>query len=293
MDLKGICDMAKPLKEDHKDSFALSTVISQDGTKIGYRSFGRGPGLIVVHGGLTTSKEFTAFAHYLSDSFTVHILDRRGRGESGPQGSEYSMSKECEDINAVQEATGASYMFGHSYGGLVALETALANQTFAKIALYEPGVFIHSVPADWNWIAEYEDDMNRKDLRGAFTTFVRGASQTFLSRVPKWFAAFNLRIGIRGEHWNRISKLLPENLKEHREVQRLASTYRKYKAINSDVLFMSGNKSSESVHQMIREMNQTIKRSQMLSIPRLHHLSPENGYSPTQVAEPVKAFFIS
>jgi pimeloyl-ACP methyl ester carboxylesterase len=284
--------MAAAIKEDNMGSFTRSTVISQDGTAIGYRSMGHGPGLIVIPGALCTSEDFTQLAHYLSDSLTVHVLDRRGRGGSGPQGLEYSIQKECEDIKAVQDATGASYMFGHSYGGLAALETALLHQTFEKIALYEPGIFIHSVPEDWSWISQYEEDMKGKDYRGAFTTFVQGASQTFLSRVPKWFAKFNLWIGVRGEHWNRILQLLPENLNEHREVQRLASTYRKYEGIKVHVLLIAGMKSSESVHQMIQELNQTIKLSQKLLIPRLHHLSPENGYSPIQVAQPVKEFFL-
>jgi len=282
--------MVTTIKEEH--SFIRSTVISQDGTKIGYRSIGHGPGVIVVPGALTTSEQFTIFAHHLSDSLTVHILDRRGRGESGPQGPEYSISKECEDIRAVQDATGASYIFGHSYGGLATLEAALTNLTFTKIALYEPGVVIHSVPADWNWIAEYEKDMNQEDFRGAFTTFVQGASQTFLSRVPKWFAKLNLCIGIRGEHWNRIMRLLPENLNEHKEVRRLAPEYRKYEAIDAAVLLMSGQKSPKSEHQMIRELSQTIKGANVLTLPKLHHLSPENGYSPIQVAQPVKEFFL-
>ncbi|MCM3293549.1 hypothetical protein M3661_25945 [Paenibacillus sp. MER 180] len=72
-------------------------------------------------------------------------------------------------------------------------------------------------------------------------------------------------------------------------MQRLASTYRKYAAVHADVLLMSGYKSSESVHQMIREWNQTIMGSQMLAIPRLYHLSPENGYSAIQVAQPVRS----
>ncbi|WP_442602150.1 alpha/beta fold hydrolase [Paenibacillus sp. KN14-4R] len=284
--------MAQAMKEDYIDFFTRSTVTSKDGTTISYRSVGKGPSLIVVPGALTTSEQFTQLAYELSDSFTVHILDRRGRGGSGPQGPEYSITKECEDIMAVQVATGAYFIFGHSYGGLAVLETAWANQNFAKIALYEPGVVIHSEPAHWKWISEYEEDMSKKNFRGAFTTFVQGASQTFLSRVPKWFADFNLRIGIRGEHWNRIEQLLPENLNEHKEVQRLATTYRKYEVIQADVLLISGNKSPEPTHQMIHELNQTIKQSQMLSIPKLHHLSPENGYSPIQVAQPVKSFFL-
>ncbi|MCJ8014816.1 alpha/beta hydrolase [Paenibacillus sp. KQZ6P-2] len=285
--------MAKAITEAKMDQFTRSTVTSQDGTTIGYRSIGSGPGLIVVPGALTTSEQFTTFALHFADSLTVHIMDRRGRGESGPQGPDYSVNKECEDITALQEVTGASFLFGHSYGGLAALENALSNHSFVKIAVYEPGVVIHLEPSDWDWLAEYEEDMKKKDFRGAFTSFVRGAGQTFLSRVPKWFAKLNLCIGIRGEHWSRMQQLLPENLNEHKEVQRLSSSYGKYKAITADVLLMSGAKSANSVQHMIRELNQTIKQSKVLMIPGLHYLSPENGYSPIQVAQPVKEFFLS
>ena len=143
---------------------------------------------------------------------------------SGPQGINYSINKECEDVKSVQEATGATYVFGHSYGGLVALETARTN-IFKKMAVYEPGVFIKSTPTDWDWLPEYENDMNKKDFRGAFASFVRGAGHTPLKRLPKWYAKFILRLVIRGNHWNQIEKLLPENLIEHREVKRLESYF--------------------------------------------------------------------
>jgi Predicted hydrolases or acyltransferases (alpha/beta hydrolase superfamily) len=284
--------MTRSVQETNNDAFRLSTVHSQDGTKIGYRSIGHGPGLIVVPGVLTTSEQFTAFARSLSDSLTVHILDRRGRGESGPQGLEYSVKKECEDIRAVQDATGSVYIFGISYGGLLTLEAAWTHPTFAKIAVYEPGVLIHSVPADWRWLTEYEEDLNQQDLRGALTTFVQGEGKTFLTRVPKWLAKLILCIGVRGKRWNRISQLLSENLREQREIRRLASTYRTYEAIDNAVFLMAGGKSPELVHQMIGQLSQTIKGSESLIAPKLHHLSPENGHSPAQVAEPLRAFFL-
>jgi pimeloyl-ACP methyl ester carboxylesterase len=66
--------------------------------------------------------DYAAFARALAERFTVHTIERRGRGESGPQGDDYSIVKECEDVLAVRAATGASLLVGHSYGGLVALE---------------------------------------------------------------------------------------------------------------------------------------------------------------------------
>jgi pimeloyl-ACP methyl ester carboxylesterase len=123
--------------------FTKGTVISKDGTTIGYQSIGKGPGVIVLHGVFSTSEDFTRFAEELSDLFAVHIIDRRGRGMSGPQGKEYSISKECEDVKAVQAATGATYVFGHSFGGFLALEAAIRDIYFDKMVLFEPGVSIN------------------------------------------------------------------------------------------------------------------------------------------------------
>ena len=80
----------------------------------------------------------------------MHTIERRGRGGSGPQGDGYSIERECEDVAALQAATGATLLFGHSFGGLIALEAARRNKAFGKIAVYEPGVSIDgSLGVSW------------------------------------------------------------------------------------------------------------------------------------------------
>ncbi|MEH7108328.1 alpha/beta fold hydrolase [Bacillus sp. JJ1764] len=281
-------------KSTHQiDTFTQSTPTSQDGTEISYQSIGQGPGLILIHGALNDSRDLSMLAQELSDSFTVHIMDRRGRGMSGPQGSEYSIKKECEDIQAIQKVTGATNVFGHSYGGLVALETARAFQSFTKIALYEPGVSIDSLPSDWDWILKYEKAMNQKDFREAFTSFVRGAGHSPLTKMPNWYAKLILRMVIRGDHWLKIKELLPSNLCEHREVKRLEGTYNNYQIINANILLVSGGKSPEPVHQMIQTLSRTIKETQTLTLPKFHHLSPCNEHNPIEVARHLKKYFLS
>ncbi|KAB2336588.1 alpha/beta hydrolase [Cytobacillus depressus] len=275
------------------DTFTQSTLTSQDGTVISYQSIGQGPSLILIHGALNDSRDLSKLAQELSDSFTVHIIDRRGRGMSGPQGSEYSINKECEDIQALQKVTGAIYVFGHSYGGLVALETARTFQSFTKIALYEPGVSKSSLSTDWDWILQYEKAMNQKDFREAFTSFVRGAGHSPLTRMPNWYAKLILRMVIRGDHWIKIKELLPSNLCEHREVKRLEGTYTNYQIINANLLLVSGEKSPETVHHMIRILSRTIPKTQTLILPKLHHLSPCNEHNPIEVARHIKQYFLS
>ena len=51
------------------------------------------------------------------------------RGNSGPQGPRYSMDREVDDLHAVADAVGARMLFGHSYGGLIALTAARSTPT--------------------------------------------------------------------------------------------------------------------------------------------------------------------
>ncbi len=89
-------------------------VQSQDGTSIGYETVGAGDGLLVLGGAWRTSQDYLPFAHALAHSFTVHVIDRRGRRRSGPQGQAYAIERELEDVAAVQAHTQARLIFGHS-----------------------------------------------------------------------------------------------------------------------------------------------------------------------------------
>ncbi|MBN1321127.1 MAG: alpha/beta hydrolase [Thermoleophilia bacterium] len=85
-------------------------VLSQDGTSIGYLSTGEGQSVIVIPGVLSMATDYAVFARALSERFTVHTIERRGRGMSGPQGDDYSIVRECEDVLALQRHTGASLL---------------------------------------------------------------------------------------------------------------------------------------------------------------------------------------
>ena len=46
---------------------------SRDGTTIGYRQLGHGPGVIAVHGGMQAAQNLMKLALALADSFTVYL----------------------------------------------------------------------------------------------------------------------------------------------------------------------------------------------------------------------------
>jgi len=113
-------------------------VTSKDGTAIAFDRTGEGPPIVVVGGALSTRGAAETLAGLLTPSFTVYAYDRRGRGDSGDT-PPYAVERELEDIQALVEDAGESvFAFGHSSGGVLALEAAAQTLGISKLALYEP-----------------------------------------------------------------------------------------------------------------------------------------------------------
>jgi pimeloyl-ACP methyl ester carboxylesterase len=270
---------------------ATHTVGSRDGAKISYLTIGSGPSVMVIPGALSMAADYAAFGSVLADHFTVHIIERRGRGLSSPQGSDYSIRKECEDVLALQSQTGASLLIGHSYGGLVAMEVARANPSFTKAAVYEPAVSIHgSIPM--GWLPRYQQKLDQKDDTGAFVEFIRGMGPQYTRLLPRWYMRLLLPLIMSSHDRKQRLGLLHEGLREHQEVARLDSSYENYRAITADVLLMYGGKSDSSwVNLAIERLASVLPRSETREFPKLDHFGIDRK-APQAVAKAVSAYFL-
>src|SRR5216684_2568192 len=141
-----------------RESYVTETVNSADGTRIGYRQLGDGPGLVLVHGAMESAQSHMQLAVALADTFTVYLPDRRGRGLSGPYGKDYSIQKDVEDMDALLTKTGAHYVFGVSSGGLISLQAALTLSAIHKAAIYEPALIMNG-SASTAWLTRYDQEM--------------------------------------------------------------------------------------------------------------------------------------
>src|SRR5437588_10497247 len=129
---------AEEQKLIHKKGNTVKTVNSKDGTPIAFDQSGQGPALILVTGAFTTRADWSSLAASLAPHFSLFDYDRRGRGESGDT-MPYAVEREIEDIDAlITEAGGSAFVFGHSSGGVLALEAAVQlGEKVKKLAMYE------------------------------------------------------------------------------------------------------------------------------------------------------------
>jgi pimeloyl-ACP methyl ester carboxylesterase len=116
---------------------------SADGTRIGYVTSGTGPSLVMVHGATADHTALSGLVPLLEPHYTVHAVDRRGRGLSG-DGPSYDIGLEYADIAAVVDRVAAETgepvsLYGHSYGAVCALGASRLTPNLERLFLYEPG----------------------------------------------------------------------------------------------------------------------------------------------------------
>lgn len=255
----------------------IESVSSKDGTIINYQVLGNGPGLVILPGTSSSSKNYLPLATHLADQYTVYVIDRRGRNGSGPQGEEYNLKKECEDAIALIEKTQSHFLFGHSYGAIIALNVACQN-SLIKIALYKPPVSVNgSVPGEW--LIEFEQLLKKEDYIGAQVVLIKGLQLNSLpsSQILKFFKSH-----LTEDELNELKKLLPTVSKEIREVINLDSKSNQYAQVTAETLLMTGSKSPDFIHLAIHTLESILPNS------TTHVFLGQDHASPTRAPEPIK-----
>ncbi|MGD1035296.1 MAG: alpha/beta hydrolase [Candidatus Dormibacteria bacterium] len=278
-------------------SYTKDSVRSADGTTIGYRQFGQGPGVILVHGGMQASQDFVKLATELSDQFTIFVPDRRGRGMSGPFGDSYSVIRECEDVGALAEKSGAERIFGLSSGAIIALRASLTVPGLRQVALYEPPLSVNGSTPVW-WLPRYDREIAQGKTTQALITVFKGipVGPRFFLRSPRFILAPVLALLIRfvdrpeGDDVS-LEALVPTQHYDMIVVQDTADTMTDYRQVAADVLLLGGTKSPPFLKTSLDALELELPNVRRMTLEGLDHLSAANDGKPEVVAGDLERFF--
>ena len=154
--------------------FTTHAVSARGGTTIGYRQLGQGPGIVMLHGSMSSGYYHLELAEALSDAFTIYLPDRRGRGLSGAYQDGDGLQQEVGDLEAVLTRTGARNVFGVSVGAVIALQAALVLPAISELALYEPLLLPDAATAS-AMMTRYDQQMAAGKVAAALSTAMKGA----------------------------------------------------------------------------------------------------------------------
>lgn len=291
------------MSKDQK--YTKGFVTSKDGTTVGYRQMGNGPGLILLHGGISSSQYFMKLGAALSDEFIVYIPDRRGRGLSGPFGDNYSTQREVEDLATILKKTGAHYLFGGSSGGLIALQASLILSDIHKIALYEPLVYINKSEMDkFNEIVKlFDQQLADGEFTTAMVTSLNVYTQidpeeksSILYHLPSiiWKPIFGLILdvderNVKGDNVT-LKELMPTLKFDVQLVNETEGKLEIFKKVRAEVLLLNGSKSPIFLKHSTDALNKLLPHVKHIELEGLDHDSAQDYGKPEIIAQEIKRF---
>ena len=255
----------------------VSFVKSKDGTRIAVECTGKGPSLLIVHGGTGDRSRWKSLLPLFASHFTVCAMDRRGHGES-EAGSNYSLEKEFEDVvTVVNSRPGPVFVLGHSIGGLCALEAAFLTNKISKLVLYEPPLqdLDHTAVAD-----RMEKMIQAGDREQALVTFLR----EIVMISPDEIAAMK-----RQASWPGRVSGIDVQIREIRALGKYRFDAKRMRTLEAPTLLLTGSKTaSPQLKQAINSLKDSLPKRILVVFEGQEHNAMDR--IPQQFAETVTNF---
>jgi pimeloyl-ACP methyl ester carboxylesterase len=284
-----------------QEPYTTSSVTSADGTTIGYRQLGHGPGVVLLHGGASSGYNHLQLAELLADAFTVYLPDRRGRGLNGPYGEDYRIQKDVEDMDALLTKTGAHLVFGVSGGALIWLQAALTLVTIHKAVILEPPLLVND-SLSMNYLARYEREVQEGKLAAALITGMKGAQMgpRIMNAMPRWLLELLTNMAMKSEEKKGSGGYVP--MRElatmlHYDFQLVVEMSGKleiFKNVGAEILLLGGSKSPAYLKAAMDALEKVLPHVRRVELPGLDHAASWNtdrGGKPGPVAQALCGFF--
>jgi pimeloyl-ACP methyl ester carboxylesterase len=247
----------------------METITSADGTTIGYEATGSGPPLLLVHGTTADHTRWAGILPQLQQHFTVHAMDRRGRGASTDDPEGYDILREAGDVAAVVDAIGQPVdVVGHSYGAVCSLEAAVLTDGIRRLVLYEPplptGVPMYPPGLPDRMQALIDDG----ELEGALELFFRE-----VVRMPDHELVEYRELPV----WKQRIQLAPTIPREMAIDRSYSFDPKKFADLGVSVLLMLGGDSPPIFPAAIEAADAALPDSRVVVLPGQQHIAMDTN----------------
>ena len=250
-----------------------------------FREAGTGPGVVCLHSNASTSGQWRGLMDLLAPKFRVLAPDSydAGRSPQWPSDRVIRLQDEAALIEPVLARAGSPLtLVGHSYGGAVALITALANPGRVRaIVLYEPTLF---ALLDAETPAPNEAEGIRNAVADASFALDAGNQDAAAERfIDYWMGTGT---------WKRTpEQRKPPIVASVTNVRRWAhalftepTPLQAFRSLEVPVLYMVGKRSTPSAHGVTRLLATALPRVELVEFENLGHMGPVTHPDPVNEA---------
>lgn len=246
----------------------MHEVTSRDGTTIAFARSGSGPALLLVHGTTADHRRWSPISPRFEEHFTVHAMDRRGRGGSGDS-PDHDIMREAEDVAAVVEAIGEPVLLlGHSYGAIGSVEAALLTDRVSRLVLYEPPIPVGPPPYPPDVPDRMQALIDGGELEAALEVFMREVVRMpeheleGYRRLPMWQGRIQL------------APTIPRELTFDRSYRFRAE---RFAGLRVPTLLLLGGDSPPFFRQAIGVVDAALPNSSVVILPGQQHIAMDTN----------------
>jgi len=283
------------------ERYSTGSVVSKDGTIIGYRQVGNGPAVILLHGAMESAQSHMQVAQALADRFTIYLPDRRGRGLSGPYREDHSIETDVQDMAALLAKTGAHDVMGVSSGAIIWLQAALTLPAIRKAVIFEPPLPINgSLPTAF--MQRYDTEIEQGEVAAALVSAMKGTQmgppifnvipRTLLERLTTaMMASEEKKAGSQDVTMRMLAPTLHYDFQLATEVE---GALERFKGIRAEVLLLGGSKSPAYLKAGLDALEKVLPHVTRVELPGLGHGATGNtdrGGRPARAAQVLRQFF--
>jgi pimeloyl-ACP methyl ester carboxylesterase len=224
--------------------------------------------VLLIHSGGFTSRQWRRLAELLAPRHRVIAPDLLGYGAARwPAGKPFHFREDVALLAGLLDEP--AHVVGHSYGGLLALQLALARpESVRRIAVYEPVTF--------GLLDEPEDAAVCASIGslGDYRPDAAGVDEPWLERFVDWWQGAGA--------WRALGAPTRQAFcdvgwKLSQEVASLAAdrTDRaRYAAITAPTLILAGERTQPAELHVVRKLARTLPHATLQLFPGLGHMGP-------------------